>query len=203
MTREEAALREFEALRNEILSYLARQNTRLSLIWAGIGVLIGAAVYSGISELGFVAAYLALLGWWERLDIGSAIRKIGSYIEVCLEPTIQGLNWEHTVRRADGTYERPNWPWYRRLVDSFLSTYGFTTAICLVAVVILLAEDPAQTGWQLFGRVMLGLLAGAFLSAAIVKDMQHHKQAKRWHDIFSEARDVMDARGELATMQST
>lgn len=184
MPDDENALKEYEALRNEILALFARQNTRLSLVWAGIGVIIGASVYSKLSELSFIAFFLALLGWWDHLSIDASVRKIGSYIHVCLEPRLPGLNWERITRTVDGTYARPEWSNWRKLSDSLLSPYGLTALICLLTVVILLFDDSTINHLQALARAALSVLSLVFLVAAVRRDFDRHSQAFKWRDAY-------------------
>jgi hypothetical protein len=186
MEKEEAALKEYEALRNEILAYISREDKRLGLIWAGIGVLFGAAIYSKLSELSFLSFFLCLLGWWSNLGIRAAIRRIASYIEVCLEKKIIGLNWETVLHSVDDTYERAEWPIYKKLIDSIFSFYGLSSLICAIGVIVMTLADTTYNCYQFKLRVVLAVIALCFWIATIFRDFRRLSQATKWRDIFRE-----------------
>ena len=53
MDPKDASLKEYEALRNEFVALLSRGDTNLSMVWAGIAVLIAASAYARLPELCF------------------------------------------------------------------------------------------------------------------------------------------------------
>lgn len=101
----QARLKEFESLRHELLALTNRVNVWLQVTWAGIVTLMGASVIAESSYPALIGAILAMANWWEGIRQSHGASKIGSYIEIIIEPKVPGLGWEGSIH--DRLKERP------------------------------------------------------------------------------------------------
>ena len=99
LSSQASALEEYKALRAEVIALFARQETRLTVAWAGVAGLLGIAAISRLPELGCLALALVASAWRDHQELGDGVLRLGAYIEVVLEPTIPGLRWQTVFGR--------------------------------------------------------------------------------------------------------
>jgi len=54
---QQVCLKEYETLRAEIIAIAARGDSNQRMVWAGVAVIMGAAAYAQVPELGFIALF--------------------------------------------------------------------------------------------------------------------------------------------------
>jgi hypothetical protein len=83
---------EYNQLRAEIRMYLEHSSKNLQIAMA-----LGAAAVtfgSKYPNLLMVSALIAGYLWYDEIRHLRAVQRLASYLEVCVEPNVPGLNWE-------------------------------------------------------------------------------------------------------------
>ncbi|GAH33187.1 unnamed protein product [marine sediment metagenome] len=88
MAHPDGKIEEYKTLREEILGQRDRRSSRLSIVWAGMSVLLTVAALTKIPELGVIAVLLVCTGWMDENRWFRNIIRIGTYISTMLEPKI-------------------------------------------------------------------------------------------------------------------
>jgi hypothetical protein len=193
MSREATRLEEFKALRAEILASFARQETRLSLAWAGVAALVGVAAVSRVPELACLALALVASAWRDALRLDDGVQRIAAYIEVVLEPDLPGLNWETSlgVVRARDQQQRSALRW---LWGSATSTYGIFAVICIISTAILFAVYPPSGRLRQAAGGGLAVLASAGCLRVARHSRRPFDERERYRQVFREALSAHEKR---------
>jgi hypothetical protein len=97
---EEQKLAEFKCLRDEILIFYTRSNTRLIVCWTGISLIFAAAATSKIPELSIVSIILVASAWIDDSHNTQNMFRMSSYITEFHESTLPGLRWHIAFSQA-------------------------------------------------------------------------------------------------------
>jgi len=88
----EGYIAEYNQLRAEIRMYL--ENSSRSLQIAVVLAAAAMTVGKDYRILPLVSAAIAAYLWYDQIRHFRAVQRVGSYLEVCVEPKVPGLNWE-------------------------------------------------------------------------------------------------------------
>lgn len=183
--RDEAALREFESLRSEIVTLLSRGDALLSMVWGGVAVLVAASAYSKLPELCFVAFVLAVQGWIEDLRRYDYFQRLGAYIEAVLEPLVNGLQWENSLSQAKEIVRSSRFASRRRIEALFADRWGLTTTAALSGWLILAVAYVSEPPWRIGLNVGLLAVSAGILAATIARSRQTVGWRREWLAAFS------------------
>ncbi|MBI3193942.1 MAG: hypothetical protein HYZ34_05650 [Ignavibacteriae bacterium] len=88
----EGYIDEYNQLREEIRMYLEHgtKNLQIALTLGAAAVTFG----SNYPELLIVSSLIVSYMWYDEIRHLRAIQRIATYLEVCVEPHVSGLNWE-------------------------------------------------------------------------------------------------------------
>jgi hypothetical protein len=181
-----ACLEEYKALRAEIVGLFVRADSRLALAWAGVAALVGAAAVSKIPELSLVGWLVVIAAWRDHQVIHESIMRLSAYIQVAIEPLVDGLRWEGInatvsaeMRQADSRLHR--------LSSATSSSYPmFAVAVMLAALTLLTAQPPVTAMRWAFDALLSVLLTVAMVLLFIRQRALPTRLAK-WRDRFEKA----------------
>ncbi|WP_394128652.1 hypothetical protein [Vibrio hepatarius] len=152
----DGTLEEYKALRDEIVSMTNRRIQRLTITWTALAAMITASALTKTPEIAALALVFVSSAWKEELSIIRQICGVGGYIEKCIEPHFDGLNWETiTSIRMGGPDKRP---FGRRLWLTIKSNYGIAGAISLLTTLSLVLQY-----WDSLSQIRLFFLAVIFV----------------------------------------
>ncbi|WP_420640807.1 hypothetical protein [Candidatus Leptofilum sp.] len=180
MISQEAALVEYQALRQEINILWDRRSSRMSLVWATISALVAASALVELPELCILALILVNAGWSDELRWFDSMHRIGAYIHQILEPQIDGLQWEN-VQEAINRRSPRKYHW----LSNLKSTYGLFALSSLSASVFLYSifyPDELFRHIIFWGFAMIGVV---FTASNIRKGIKRQIRRMRWEEEFS------------------
>lgn len=201
-------LEEYKALRAEILALHSRRVQRLAVAWAGISALIGAGAVSSTPELGWLALTLAASAWVDDLHNSDSMMRVATYIEVYLESSLPGLNWETVRARSDELRSR-NALSFRRIGHGLLSNYAVFVSVCLLATVLMYFIHPSESTPRLILSIVLAGFSVIAIVRAAVEITRSPRHSEKWRRHFleiknadpSSALDVQSAEPLLTPME--
>ena len=159
MTSKEAAIQEYQALRDEIISNWTRRSSRMGIAWAAVSALLVGGAIAQVPELGCLALILICSGWRDDLRWFDNMTRIGAYIKVVLESQIPGLQWETALSIIGEQQKKVNI--IARVISTMFTTYGIFVLVCLSGSIIFYLQYPITSQirlimfWGLFGGGVL------------------------------------------------
>ena len=183
MMHKDAAIQEYQALRDETLARFERRSSRLAVTWAGISALLATGAIAKIPELGCVALLLACSGWVDELRWFDRTMRIGSYIRIILEPQIEGLQWERALDLVEESQKEAGF--LKRLIGSVFSPYGIFTVACITFSIILYVEFPPGSLIREVLFFCLFLIGVIFWIGVIGEAVNVPKRRRIWNERFS------------------
>lgn len=190
MTYRDAAIQEYQALREEVLARFERRSSRLAITWAGISALLATGTIAKTPELGCVALLLVCSGWTDELRWFDHTVRIGSYIRIILEPQIEGLQWERALDLVEEPQKEVGF--LKRLFGSLFSPYGVFTVACITFSIILYAEFPPSSlirGVLFFCLFLIGLI---FWIRVVGEAVNVPRRRRIWNERFSKISEQLN-----------
>jgi hypothetical protein len=175
-----ARLKEYDALRAEILQIMSRQGVRGTVAWPVVMGLLAAAATSHTPELAPLAVIVSASSWIDHIQLSRAIVRIGVYLRYAVEPRVPGLAWESfNGSRLTAIYRRAS-P-IERFDVAVRSSYGLlTTVAAFGALAVLTANWPLAAPRALvvlvFALAASGVAIVAFRMAAAHADQRHNEE---------------------------
>lgn len=186
MSEREEVLREYQALREELLSWMERRNRRLDITWAGLAALVGVAFVTGTAELAAVALLLVASGWRDDARFLRNIISIGSYIRSYIESDLAGIRWETTLAKIHGDFT----PCFtRRLKIAALSSYGIFGVVCTITFLVIFSTSAPSVA-RGSAQVLIFGTGFWFYLTAFKGAIEVPLERNRWSDTFDRSRTV-------------
>ena len=172
----EGYIDEYNQLRAEIRMYLEHDSKSLQIAMA-----LGAAAATfgpDYPQLLIVSSLIVSFLWYDMIRHFRAVQRVASYLEVCVEPYVPGLNWEtnggaHPVQPSFVNRAIANMPLPTLVVAQAL--YGFHLAC-----------------WPLWlGFIGVGVVT-SYLFGLSYWTVKHARETerKRWQDILRQRASV-------------
>jgi hypothetical protein len=159
-------LKEYEALRAEILLLYSRRSQRLTISWAGISAIIVAAAITKLPELALISTILASSGWIDDVHNYKGMIRLGSFIKYHIEDNMPGIRWQSMKHDIVFYHSTPSI--FKRFLRAFTSNYGLTSLISVLAAIFLFVCFYPSTSFRITACLVIMMISAVLLIYAYV-----------------------------------